>query len=205
MVRRARKATARELASYQRNAVKGNFREMKKEALRVLSRGIQSAVITSMNGLAQAGPAWSGEFSSAWDFVPDGEGGRPPRGDGAVYTYSKKDVNITRIEKFLNSGVTRFEIVNTSEHANIAIDAEPAIFKQIGDPVKPNIYTGWRPTSDSGKQVESIRGDLDSATFQDGTAGTATAPYDWYVTYTRGGKLILDFGKGFSAGFRGTF
>jgi hypothetical protein len=203
--RRATRATPRQLAAYERKAAKADLQEIVKEANRRLARGIQEAVISSVNGLVDAGPAWSGEFSASWDFVPEGQPGVQSRGSGSIYRYSKKDFDVIKIEKYIKAGIKRFEIVNTSEHANIAIDAELSTYRQIGEPLKPNKFIGWRPTSETGNQVGSLRGDLSSATFQDGTAGTATAPLDWYVTYTRGGSLTLNFKKGFSAGFRGYF
>lgn len=172
---------------------------------RALARGIQEAAIETMNGLAEAGPAWSGEFSASWRLVPDGQSGGGPGPTGGVYRYSKKDIRVTTVEKYINAGVKKFQLVNTSDHANIAIDGEASTYIQKGEPVKPNKFTGWRPTDDNGDQIEHLRGDLDSATFQDGVPGTATAPLDWYITYTKGGELSVDFGRGFSAGFRGQF
>lgn len=179
--------------------------QLAKDINRKLARGIQSAAIEIMNGLAQAGPAWSGVFSASWRFVPEGQSGGSAGPSGGVYTYSKKDIRITTVEKYINAGNKKFQFINTSDHANIAIDAEESVYIQKGEPIKPNTFIGWRPTDENGEQSPHLRGDLDSATFQDGTAGTATAPLDWYITYTKGGGLSLDFGRGFSAGFRGGF
>lgn len=179
--------------------------KLMKDINRALATGIQSAAIKTMNGLVDAGPAWSGEFSASWRFVPDGQSGGAVGRSGSIYTYSKKDIRLTTIEKYIKNGTNKFQFINTSEHANIAIDGEPSVYIQKGEPLKPNQFTGWRPTDDSGNQVRHLRGDLDSATFQDGVPGTATAPLDWYITYTKGGELSLDFGRGFSAGFNGGF
>ena len=179
--------------------------ELQKKINRALARGIQSAAIDVMNGLSEAGPAWSGEFSASWRFVPEGQAGGEPGPAGSVYQYSKKDLRITTVERYIKNGVSRFEFTNTSDHANIAIDGEQDTFVQKGEPIKPNIFTGWRPADENGDQVPSLRGDLESATFHDGAPGTATAPLDWYVTYTQGGGLTINLERGFSAGFKGEF
>jgi hypothetical protein len=195
--RRAQRATSRQVASYSAAAKKSAANELRRQINRKLADGIQGAAIQIMNGLAEAGPAWSGEFSASWRFVPEGQSSGGPGPSGSVYQYSKKDIRVTTVERYINIGTERFELINTSEHANIAIDVEESTFVQVGDPVKPNTFTGWRPAN------PHLRGDLDSAGFGDGTAGTATAPLDWYITYTQGG-LPVDLRKGFSANFRGT-
>jgi hypothetical protein len=179
--------------------------QLSEKLRRPIARGIQEAAISVMNGLAQAGPAWTGEFSASWRFVPEGQNGGAAGPEGGIYKYSKKDITITTIEKYIRRGVTKFQFINTSEHANIAIDLEPSRFVHISEPVKPIEVTGWRPTAVDGSQMESLRGDLESATFQDGTEGTATAPLDWYITYTHGGSYFADINKGFSIGFIGQF
>lgn len=180
-------------------------KELNKKINRAIATGIQAAAINVMNGLAQAGPASSGEFSSSWRFVPQGQAGSGSGKAGSVYVYSKKDIRVTTVEKYINSGVKRFYFDNVSDHANIAIDLEPAIYVNNPDPLKPVEIVGYRPTDLNGLQMPTLRGDLQSASFQDGNEGTATAPLDWYITYTQGGEFSSDFGRGFSAGFVGQF
>jgi hypothetical protein len=184
---------------------KGIANDLMKQINRQLARGIQGAAIETMNGLAKEGPAWSGEFSASWRFVPEGQSGGGPGPSGGVYEYSKKDIRITTVERYINSGVKKFRFINTSEHANVAIDGEVSTFKQVGEPVKPNKFIGWRPTNDNGDQTLHLRGDLDGAGFGDGNPGTATAPLDWYINYTQGGGLTIDLRRGLSAGFVGRF
>lgn len=180
-------------------------KQLEEQLRRPIARGIQEAAINVMNGLAQAGPASTGQFSASWRFVPHGQDGGGPGKPGDVYNYSKKNIRVTTIEKYIRSGITKFQFVNTSEHANIAIDLEPAVYAYNSDPVKPIEFTGWRPTALDGSQAPSLRGDLESASFQDGTEGTSTAPLDWYITYTLGGNYFKDIKKGFSIGFVGEF
>jgi hypothetical protein len=180
-------------------------KKLAKDINRAIARGVQGAALQVMNGLVEAGPAWSGEFSASWRFVPYGESGGGAGPAGGVYKYTKKNLIITTVERYINSGINKFQFVNTSDHANIAIDLEESVFIHKGSPVKPNQFTGWRPTNENGDQTPHLRGDLDGATFHDGTEGSATAPLDWYITYTKGGGLSVDLGRGFSAEFKGQF
>lgn len=167
-----------------------------------ISSKVQGAAVQITFGLAQAGPAWSGEFSSSWDVVPEGKSARgrsPVKGD--VYEYSFSNFPLKRFSDAIKNGTTRFLVVNTSAHADVALDNVQATFYGVGEPVKPVIKRGWRP-GHSGEQDEHYRYMLDSEPRYDSNGkkreptGRITAPPDWIENYTKGGFLQRDLGKG---------
>ena len=184
---------------------KGIAKDLQKRMNRALARGIQESAIRTMNGLAEAGPTWSGEFAASWRFVAAGESGGAPGRPGDLYKYSRKDIRVTTIERHINRGVTRFQFVNTSEHANEAIDGRQAVFTRPSDPPIASAKLELGDGRDNPSLRYQIGGKLpDSVDLKDAPAARTAEP-DWYITYTQGGGLSLDFGRGFSAGFKGEF
>ena len=174
-------------------------REIKKEINDKLARGLQEFAIRSMNSLAEKGPAWSGEFSASWGFAPEGRTPNTPGTTGRVYRYTRNDVTINEVKRYLKNGYTRFSIVNTSEHAAIAIDEEEAMFAPppyqpapIGDVVK---FGSSRPSD------EHLRWQIRDDNMEEDVTSQITAEKDWYQNYLRGGGLQKDLTVGFSFGF----
>lgn len=180
---------------------------LQKQINKAVAKAVQQVAVEVTNGLAQAGPAWSGRFSSAWDVVIPGGTASPPRKEGSVYVYSKRNFPLTRYERILNSrigtsDVIKFEIVNSSPYADIAIDEEEAIFYPVGLPVKPVIKRGFRPRSGDGFQDYNLRPDILTGYTQEEPTASITAPKFWFQTYTRGGQLSFNLRKGVEIGFR---
>jgi hypothetical protein len=181
--------------------------ELMKKVNRKVAQGIQQFAITSMNALVEAGPAWSGEFSASWRFIPEGGDPGGPGQDGKVYAYGKKDVRVTTIEKYIKTGITKFQIVNTAPHANIAIDAEAGVLRRDLAEAK-----GWpEPLKDPELGDERNNPDLRfqiggsfSGSFDEAPASRTAEP-DWYYTYVLAGGLQRDLGRGFSVGFEASF
>jgi hypothetical protein len=206
-VRRAKRQTSGQLARTRAQAEGILAREYEKQVDRALARGVQEFAVRSMNSLAQAGPAWSGEFSASWGFAPAGVTPSTPGTTGRIYRYTKSNVPIRDVERYIRDGVTRFNIVNTSEHASIAIDEEEALFYPAsGGPIKEPVREGWgRPAEPHmryqiGQNPRSAKnpryeGELEEPNSQ------ITAEKDWFQTYARGGQLQQDLSVGFSFGF----
>jgi hypothetical protein len=195
--RRAR-GSARQ-AGLQKTIDKGIAAEVEKIARRKLARGIQGFAIRSMNSLAQQGPAWSGEFSASWGFAPQGQTPNTPGTTGRIYRYTKNDVTIYEVERYLRAGYEKFSISNTSEHAAIAIDEEEAKFAPpsyqpypIGDVVK---FGSSRPSN------EHLRWQIRDDSMEEDVTSQITAEPFWYQNYLRGGGLQQDLSAGFSFGF----
>ncbi len=182
-------------------------KQLMKNIERKVAQGIQQFAITSMNALVEVGPAWSGEFSASWRFIPEGGDPGGPGQDGKIYTYSKKDARVTTIEKYIRSGITKFQIVNTALHANIAIDAEVGVLRRDlaeargwPEPLKTPELGDERNNPDLRFQI----GGSFSGGFDDAPASRTAEP-DWYYTYILAGGLQRDLGRGFSVGFKASF
>jgi len=143
----------------------------------------RSAAKEVMNGLAEAGPVWSGEFRDSWKAMV---AGGTAMGQAGGYPYSlanvpKLPITIKQLKK-----TYQIQIFNTAPHAAIAMDKKPGIFVYPGfEPLKPIHKRGIR-------NVTGLRGDIQSG------AGNnrSTAPLDWYETYKKGGQFKRRVNKG---------
>ncbi len=169
-------------------ARRSRAKDMGSDIREKLVRAARETSVEIMNGLVEAGPGYTGEFSSAWYAVPKGGQAGPPRkpGGGSLYSYDLRNVPTGRFKEG-----TIFEIKNGHPEASVIMDEEPSKFiKQDEDPIKTPVAKG--------KRFEGIRGNIESG------AGNAisTAPLDWYSNYARGGRLQIDLSRGVTRGFR---
>lgn len=170
-----------------------SFKDLVNDMKEVVNNAARNAAVEIMNGLVEAGPAYSGQFSSAWYAVEPGQApGGPRSAGGHTYKYDLRNVPQARFR----SG-TYYEIVNGTDYAAQALDLEEGVFRtqydsdgNILDPVKDPIAVGTRTGAKRG-QVSSGAG-----------FAVSTAPLDWYVTYTSGGAMQRDLGNGVRLGFR---
>lgn len=207
MVRRAGRQTPSQLAKRRAVAEGILARETRKNTERALARGIQEFAVRSMNSLAEAGPAWTGEFSASWGFAPAGVTPNTPGTTGRVYRYTRSNVPVRDVERHIRNGVTRFNIVNTSPHASIAVDEDEGLFRPVaGGPIKEPVEEGWGRPEDPhmrwqiGQTPRSAKnsryeGELEEPNSQ------ITAEKDWFETYRRAGQLQRDLSAGFTFGF----
>lgn len=185
--------SARNLASVERSAAA----QIKRDAQRAIARTIQEFAVSSMNELAEIGPAWSGEFSASWGFAPEGQTPQSitAGATGRIKKYTKNDVPVRRVEQYIKNGVSRFNIVNTSDHAAIAIDEEKAVFENPGfSPIKQQEFG-------AGRDQPSLRYDIGPSVDPSFATASRTADQDWFVTYVVGGGLQ----KGLNAAFAKEF
>lgn len=209
MARSARRSTVRGQAANLRAAEKSIAKEIQKDIEKKLVRSVQEFAIKSMNGLAEAGPAWTGEFSQSWVFVSEGESAQNPTAGGkiGIGKYNKNDVPVRQVENYLKQGKDRFQIVNTSDHAAIAIDEQEAKFYPVaGGPIKEPVQEGWgRPEDEHfryqiGTKERMVKdpkypGQVEEPNSQ------ITAEKDWFPTYVNGGQLQKDLSDGVRLGF----
>jgi hypothetical protein len=179
----------------------GIAKQIGRDINKKLAQAVQESAVEIANGLAEAGPAWTGTFSSAWDVVPAGGQGRPPRGGNGVYQYTRRNFPASRFEKSLERGNNRFEIVNTAPHAAIALDQEESTFRRIGEPVKPLVKEGFRPKSGDGEQEPHFRADVVMGYTQEEANAGITAKHDWFPDYAKGGALNRDLKIGVNRAF----
>tara|TARA_E500000178_G_scaffold290266_1_gene293696 strand:- start:4849 stop:5454 length:606 start_codon:yes stop_codon:yes gene_type:complete len=177
-----------------------------KELKKTITESARRVCVEVMNDLAKKGPAYSGEFSSAWYAVPPGTEPGGPRSTGRVYKYDLRNVPKS---KFKSKGAY-YELVNGAEYAPVALDLEESIFigqyetyidadgkERRGDKIPPVgriVEIGSRPSE------PHIRGNVGSGG-GDPTA-VSTAELDWYNTYTSGGGMKIALARGVQLGFR---
>jgi hypothetical protein len=154
----------------------------------LINTAARFAAVEIMNDLAEAGPVWGGEFQDSWIAIPIGTGASGSTGGG--YPYKLNDVPRLSTSIKETARVKKFEIVNTTSYAAIALDLEPGEFKKIGRPAGDVVNTGTRSNG--------IRGNVSG----DGDA-ESTAPLDWYITYLNGGGMTRALERGVTFGFRG--
>jgi len=170
-----------------------DFKHLINDVKELVSASARTAAVEIMNGLVEAGPGYSGQFSSAWYAVEPGQqAGGPRSAGGHTYKYDLRNVPAARFR----SG-TYYEIVNGSSYAAQALDLEDGSFRTQYD-ADGNILVPVKDPVSVGTRTGSKRGQGSSG------AGFAvsTAPLDWYVTYTNGGALQRDLGNGVKIGFR---
>lgn len=196
--RRAGRISSAKASKFRAAAEKSIASQIERDIDKKVARGIQEWAVQSMNTLAQAGPAWTGEFSASWGFAPEGRTPSTPGTTGKIYKYTKNDVTLREVQAFVRDGVTRFSIVNTSPHAAIATDQEEARFfppegfpAPIGDVVA---FGTSRPST------EHLRYEIRYEEGEDVTS-QITAEQDWFTTYLEGGGLQQDLNIGFTRGF----
>jgi len=170
-----------------------DFKHLINDAKESVTAAARTAAVEIMNGLVEAGPAYSGQFSSAWYAVEPGQQPGGPRSAGnAIYTYDLRNVPRARFK----SG-TYYEIVNGADYAAQALDLEEGVFRTQYDS-NGNILEPIKTPTAVGTRTGPKRGQISSG---DGFA-VSTAPLDWYVTYTNGGAMQRDLGNGVRIGFR---
>lgn len=153
------------------------LRDLERDAYSWINDAARKSAREIMNGLAEAGPEWSGEFKDSW--VAHAASG----GSGAgVYPYKLSDIPKLPATKREALRVTKLIISNVAPHAAIALDL-------VDVPIEEFRYPGYGPQGDvvaRGTRPDSgKRGEVSSGS---GNA-RSTAPLDWYPTYARGGKM----------------
>jgi len=166
--------------------IKFLVRDLKAQTL----QGAAEAAVEIMNSLVEAGPAYTGNFSSSWYTVAPGKSPGAPRNSSGLYTYTRRNVPKT---KFKTTGV--YSIVNTSSYAAEAMDLVPYT-KPSPEQEIPNRFVTTKKITTGARYEGATRGDVRGS----GTA-TSTAPPDWWFTFGRGGGLSRSLAKGFKKGF----
>jgi len=150
--------------------------DLTRDAYNWVNNASRRAAKEIMNGLAEAGPEWGGEFKNSW--VADSPVAGAIEGN---YPYSLRDIPKLPATKREVQRVTKFVIRNTAKHADIALDRAVV-------PREEFTYPGYGPKGDvvarGSRPEEGKRGDVSG----NGNA-RITAPLDWYPTFVQGGKM----------------
>lgn len=152
------------------------LRDLTRDAYAWVNSASRNAAKEIMNGLAEAGPDWGGEFKDSW--VAHAASGGSSRG---AYPYSLSDIPKLPLTRREVERKTKFIITNIAPHAAIALDL-------VDVPRDQFVYPGYGPQGDvvaRGSRPENgRRGEVS------GTGNSrSTAPLDWYPTFAEGGKM----------------
>ena len=180
---KARGAAALKRAGYK------SWLEVPEDIRKDLNLKTRRAAAAVMNGLAEKGPRYSGQFINEWKAISlTGTG----TSEGAGYPYKTADIPQLKITASSLNKVTVFSIFNTSEYADEAMDLVPGKWrKPPEDPlggIEFGVLYGRRGNS------PSFRWDV---TPGEKGSGISTAEQDWYENYVRGGGLSADVKKSF--------
>lgn len=150
-------------------------RDLLRDAYSYVNNAARRSAVEIMNGLADAGPEWSGEFKDSW-MAHSAHGS-----SAGSYPYKLSDIPELPATKREVERRSKFVIENVAGHAAIALDLASVPREQFTypgyEPQGDVVATGERP--DTGK-----RGDVS------GTGDSrSTAPLDWYPTFIKGGKM----------------
>ena len=122
----------------------------------------RTASVEIMNGLVEAGPGFSGQFSSAWYAVEPGKNPGGARSAGNfIYKYDLRNVPKARFR-----AGTYYEIVNGIDYAPQALDLEEGRFIRIGDPIKDPVAQGKRYGTTRGEVSNVGLGALEDSTLR---------------------------------------
>ena len=164
--------------SKNKNFVKNIKKKIGDETRLQVNRIARESTKEVMNGLAEAGPVWSGQFRDSW--VAEGKGAKTKGGKVGSYPYSLWNVPKLSITLKELNRTKRIEIRNTAKYAAIAMDKEPGLYKFPGfEPIKNKSQFIER-----GTRVSGLRGDIETGKGNN----RSTAPLDWYETFISGGK-----------------
>lgn len=161
-----------------------------------LNLAVRKAAVEIVNGMAEAGPVWTGEFRDSYRIEPIGSGARQATDGQYPYNLSNTPL-LSKTAKEIDRGA-KLRITNVAPHANIAIDRETSNFKAESKPVdQERVIRGFRPSN-----AESLRGDIENSGGSGMAKGRATAPLDWLDTFMSGGQMQNLFAKGIKLGFK---
>ena len=182
------------MAPRRRRGKKGGFESLIPPVEEAVVQALRQSAVQIMNDLSEKGPAYSGQFSSAWYTVSTGQSAGGPRAGeyqlSEPYKYDLRNVPKTKFKKVRQNSY--FEIVNTMSYAPQALDLEPGDWRQPEEePIKKPVNRGSR-TGDMRYEVEG----------QEKKGAVSTAKANWYNTYIQGGAFKKSFERGVKLGFR---
>jgi len=163
------------------------------------------AANTVVNKLKTIGPSWTGRFNNSWEIDTPvrtfNAKGRKARGEAVPLKIKiLKSRQKAKILRSLNESV--FVVHNVASYANQAIDAAPFTpFKVPPKVTSKDIQQGIRQGYRGLSEVVSST-DADVGKQKGIFIGRATAPLDWFKTYSNGGAMNKDVNVGYDKIYR---
>ena len=163
------------------------------------------AANTVVNKLKTIGPSWTGRFNNSWEIDTPvrtfNAKGRKARGEAVPLKIKiLKSRQKAKILRSLNESV--FVVHNVAPYANQAIDAAPFTpFKVPPKVTSKGIQQGLRQGYRGLDEIVSNT-DADVGKQTGAFIGRATAPLDWFKTYSNGGAMNKDVNVGYDKIYR---
>lgn len=167
-------------------------------------KAVRTSTKEILNGLAKAGPAYSGDFRDSWYAMPYRQGVLQPaqqnRGRDGKYNLfnvpgfvQQRDARGRFTSPASNGGNRALDVLigNASLYAEEAMDLKPGKFIRPGfEPVQEN-----KSMITEGQRFGSRRGQVAGMDDEEG-GSISTAPLDWFTSYMDAGQFTRDFKKG---------
>ena len=188
-----------------RNDLKKFLKDFDRVTNDVAFNAPMEAANTVVNKLKDIGPSWTGRFNNSWEIATPirtfNAKGRKARGEAVPLKIrvlkSRQKAKILR-----SSNEAVFTIHNVASYANQAIDVAP--FTPFKVPPKVTSKAIQQGIRQGYRGLDEVVSDTDADVGRQTGAfiGRATAPLDWFKTYSNGGAMNKDAKIGYNRIYR---
>jgi len=167
--------------------------ELTKVTATIVNQGMGGAAERTVRTLQLLGPSWTGLYSNSWQIEILGKKSTGTRRRGEAKPIKSPKINASNLK---GTKSAKCSIVNLARSRGYAQDERLGRFKRgnaggknIGD--RPFTQQGQANLrfEDTSRLKEGYRGDIGGTP---GGFSSATAPLDWFKTYTDGGRFQAD-------------